>query len=150
MSATQSRHELVRCKSSASSTVDRFWLSLAGHMNAKSLREGPMRVSIWHLITVRLRGIYSCPKNFCIVQRQTQIRFCGGLMAGTQMTSDVWEAITIECEGKVVTGSYSTSDWMIPVKMNGGGTKSAQLEKTPPKNFGKIAIARVAQTRRRM
>ena len=84
-----------------SSTVDRFWLSLAGHMNAKSLREGPMWVSIWHLITVRLRGIYSCPKNFCIVQRQTQIRFCGGLMAGTQMTSDVWEAITIECEGKL-------------------------------------------------
>jgi hypothetical protein len=34
--------------------------------------------------------------------------------------------------------------------MNGGGTKSAQLEKTPPKTLAKLLLHELAQTRRRM
>ena len=63
------------------------------------------------------------------------------------MAFNGWEDIAIECNGKIVTGTYSVSDWMITVKIE-GGREIRSTWKYAAKNFGRVAIARVGRNDR--
>ena len=62
------------------------------------------------------------------------------------MAFNIWEDSTIECNGKIVTGTYSVSDWMITVKIEGGRDKSAQLGNRPPKTLAESLLRELAET----
>jgi hypothetical protein len=69
-------------------------------------------------------------------------------MVGEEISLNRWQDITIECNGRVITGTYCVSDWMITVKIDGGGIKSTQLESAPPETLAKLLLDELAQTTR--
>jgi hypothetical protein len=62
------------------------------------------------------------------------------------MAFNIWEDIMIECNGKIVTGTYSVSDWMITVKIE-GGREIRSTWKYAAKNFGRVGYCASWQER---
>jgi hypothetical protein len=67
-------------------------------------------------------------------------------MVGKRMEFNGWEDIAIECNGKIVTGTYCVSDWMITVKIESGRDKSTQLGNTPPKTLAESLLRELSET----
>lgn len=60
-------------------------------------------------------------------------------------------SISIEFDGRTVSGSYTTSKGMITVTMSGGGTKATQLggSAAHPEGLAKMMLRELAQEQRR-
>jgi hypothetical protein len=54
------------------------------------------------------------------------------------------EHVTIEHEGKIYTGSYTTADGMVHVSC-GTGSKSMQIGQTPPVVLARLLIRQLVQ-----
>jgi hypothetical protein len=63
-----------------------------------------------------------------------------------QIAVGLWKNIAIEYNGKIITGSYSVSDWMITVKVKGAGNKSTQLIGAAPEILAKSLLYELTQT----
>jgi hypothetical protein len=65
--------------------------------------------------------------------------------ASEQIAVGLWTNVAIEYNGKIITGSYSVSDWMITVKVKDGGNKSTQLTGAAPQILAKSLLHELAQ-----